>query len=96
MLVHGVRRRLQIDTDPARLRSINKLKYAKYAKYAEYDLMNVGPCTHPAPTEKWEVHKYYQYAKYEPCNILHIDFGVCILFCILLHIYAKQYAQYAK
>jgi hypothetical protein len=42
VLVHGVRRRLQIDTDPARLRSINKLEYAKYAKYAEYDLI-FGP-----------------------------------------------------
>jgi hypothetical protein len=53
VLVHGVRRRLQIDTDPARLRSINKLEYAKYAKYAEYDLIFVGPCTLPAPSAKW-------------------------------------------
>ncbi len=47
VLVHGVRRRLQIDTDPARLRLINKLEYAKYAEYAEYDLIFVGPCTLP-------------------------------------------------
>ncbi len=45
---HGVRRRLKINTDPARLRSINKSKYAKYAKYAKYDLVFVGPCTLPA------------------------------------------------
>ncbi len=48
VLVHGVRWRLQIRTDPARLRSINKSKYAKYAKYAKYDLVSVGPCTLPA------------------------------------------------
>ncbi len=42
---------------------------------------------------QWAVHIiYYQYANlnYEPCTILHIDFGVCILFCILMpHIYAR-------
>jgi hypothetical protein len=48
VLVHGVRRGLQIDTDPAKLRSINKSKYTKYAKYAKYDLVFVGPCTLPA------------------------------------------------
>jgi hypothetical protein len=48
VLVHSVRTLLQIDTDPARLRSINKSKYAKYAKYAKYDLVSVGPCTLPA------------------------------------------------
>ncbi len=41
---------------------------------------------------QWGVHIYYWYAKYGPCTILHIDFGVqvCILFCILLHIYVKN------
>jgi hypothetical protein len=53
VLVHGVRRQLHIDTDPARLRSINKLEYAKYAEYAESDLIFVGPCTFPAPSAKW-------------------------------------------
>ena len=38
---------------------------------------------------KWAVHIYYQYAKSEQCTILHIDFGLCILFCILQHIYAE-------
>ncbi len=41
------------------------------------------------------VYIYYQYAKYEACTILHIDFGVCILFCILMHICAKQYAKHS-
>jgi hypothetical protein len=41
------------------------------------------------PSAKWAVHIYYQYAKSEQCTILHIDFGLCILFCILLHIYAE-------
>ena len=48
VLVHGVRRRLQIDTDPPRLRSIDKSEYAQYVKYAKYDLISVGPCTLPA------------------------------------------------
>ncbi len=38
---------------------------------------------------KWAVNIYYQYAKSEQCTILHIDFGVCILFCILKDIYAE-------
>ncbi len=46
VLVHGISRRLH--TDPARLRLIDKSKYAKYAKYAKYDLVFVGPCTLPA------------------------------------------------
>jgi hypothetical protein len=37
----------------------------------------------------WGVNIYYQYAKYKACTILHIDFGICILFCMLMHIYAK-------
>jgi hypothetical protein len=45
---------------------------------------------------KWAVHIYYQYAKSEHCTILHIVFGVCILFCILKDIYAELYVQYAK
>jgi hypothetical protein len=52
VLVHGISRRLQIDTDPARLRSINKSKYAEYAKYAKYDLVSMGPCTLPAPKHR--------------------------------------------
>jgi hypothetical protein len=40
-------------------------------------------------SSKWAVHIYYQYAKSEQCTILHIDFGVCILFCILKDIYAE-------
>ena len=48
-LSHGARRLLQIDTDPARLRSSNnKSEYAKYAKYAKYDLISCGHCTLPA------------------------------------------------
>ncbi len=46
---------------------------------------------------------YYQYAKYEPCTILHIDLGVfhidaflSKIICTLMHIYAKKYPQYAK
>ncbi len=39
VLFHGVRRRLQIDTDQGRMRSRNKSKYAKHAKYAKYDLV---------------------------------------------------------
>jgi hypothetical protein len=30
------------------------------------------------------VHIFYQYAKYAPCSIFHIDFGVYIFFCILI------------
>ncbi len=41
------------------------------------------------PSAKWAVHMYYKYAKSEPCTILHIDFGVCILFCMLKDIYAE-------
>ncbi len=54
VLVHGVtvNGRLQIDTDPARLRSINILEYTKYAKNSEYDLLFLGPCTLPALKRK--------------------------------------------
>ena len=38
---------------------------------------------------KWAVHIYYQYAKSEHGTIMHIVFGVCILFCILKDIYAE-------
>jgi hypothetical protein len=33
---------------------------------------------------KWGVHIYYQYAEYGQCTPLHIGFGVCIFFCILV------------
>ncbi len=59
-------------------------------------VLQVAAACDSSSSAKWAVHIYYQYAKYEPCTILHIDFGVCISSCILLHIYAKQYAQYAK
>ena len=49
VLSHGARRLLQIDTDPARLRSTyNKSEYVQYAKYAKYDLISSGHCTLPA------------------------------------------------
>ena len=38
---------------------------------------------------KLAVHIYYQYAKSEHGTIIHIVFGVCILFCILKDIYAE-------
>ncbi len=41
VLVHGARRRLQIDTDPPSLRLMTvdlQSEYAKYAKYTQYDL----------------------------------------------------------
>jgi hypothetical protein len=41
------------------------------------------------PSAKWAVHIYYQYAKSEHCTILHIVFGVCILFCIFKDISAE-------
>ncbi len=45
--------------------------------------LRLCPETRATPTltsAKWAVHIYYQYAKSEQCTILHIDFGVCILF----------------
>ena len=49
VLSHSTHRLLQIDTDPARLRSTyNKSEYVQYAKYAKYDLTSGVHCTLPA------------------------------------------------
>ncbi len=95
VLVHGVLRWLQVDTDPARLRSINKLEHAKYAKYAENDLIFVGPCTFPAPCiskvgsayilpicKIWTLH-YSVYWFWGLHIILHIDAYICKTICTI-------------
>ncbi len=52
-------------------------------------ILHIGNIYALPTSAKWAVHIYYQRAKSEQCTIPHINFGVCLLFCILKDIYAE-------
>jgi hypothetical protein len=66
----------------------NGCNYMRLHPYYMQTMMLMGSHSDDA-SAKWAVHIYYQYAKSEHGTIMHIVFGVCILFCILKDIYAE-------